>query len=103
MAKQKSEKELSNHQCQKCGFTYDEKSGTETQAEQSSAARSGIRSAREIKAGTKFDELPASWKCPGCGSQKSKFKPIEDPLEEAIGLLGKYYEGTPKREFEHED
>ncbi|MBI2041139.1 MAG: rubredoxin [DPANN group archaeon] len=77
-----------NYQCQKCGFTYDPAAGLEDAG---------------IQKGTAFDDIKASWKCPGCGNPKSKFKEITNPLEDAIDIIGKYYEGTPKRGFEHED
>ena len=77
-----------NYQCPKCGFTYDPESGL---------ADAGI------KKGTPFEEVKQTWKCPGCGNPKSKFNEIEDPIEAALKEMGKYYEGAPKRIFEHED
>ena len=46
--------------CPKCGYAHDE------------------------SAGTKFDDLPADWKCPKCKTAKSKFKPLVDP--ESTGI-----------------
>ncbi len=30
-----------------------------------------------INPGTAFENLPASWTCPGCGAAKSDFAPVE--------------------------
>ena len=77
-----------NYQCPKCGFTYDPESGLEDAG---------------IKKGTAFEDIKQTWKCPGCGNPKSKFTEIEAPIEAALKEMGKYYEGAPKRKFEHED
>ncbi len=80
--------DIYNYQCARCGFTYDPRVGLPD---------------KSVKAGTPFDELKQGWKCPGCSGPKEKFRKIAEPLEEAINILGKYYEGAPKRLFEHED
>ena len=43
------------YRCNVCGYEYDE------QAE-----------------GTPFDQLPDTWKCPGCNAPKSAFEPVSE-------------------------
>jgi len=53
---------MSKWKCSVCGYIYDEEIGD---------PNSGI------PAGTKFEDLPESWKCPVCGAEKSQFEKIE--------------------------
>lgn len=48
--------------CTVCGFIYDEAKGT-----------------RGIAPGTRWEELPADWKCPLCGAPKSDFREVGAP------------------------
>jgi len=49
---------MKRYVCQICGFVYDEALGVPEQG---------------IAAGTKWDDIPEDWECPGCGSPKSAF------------------------------
>jgi flavin reductase (DIM6/NTAB) family NADH-FMN oxidoreductase RutF/rubredoxin len=49
------------YKCPACGYIYDEEKGDE---------------ANGIKAGTKFENLPAGWVCPVCGTPKDDFYEI---------------------------
>lgn len=49
-------------QCFFCGFIYDEAVGMPEEG---------------IKAGTRWEDIPADWACPGCGAAKSGFTMIE--------------------------
>ncbi len=54
------------YQCQitNCGFVYDpEKKNRKT----------------KTPLGTKFETLPANWKCPVCGASKDKYRPVAGP------------------------
>jgi rubredoxin len=53
-------------QCQtaNCGYIYDPAHGD----------RKG-----KIPKGTRFEDLPADWKCPCCGVSKAMFKPLAGP------------------------
>ena len=51
--------QMDKYTCSVCGYTYDTEKGD---------SESGI------KAGTKFEDLPADWTCPVCGADKSKFE-----------------------------
>lgn len=53
---------LRKWQCAQCGFTYDEALGDE---------------ASGIPPGTRWADIPDTWQCPDCGSQKSDFQMIE--------------------------
>lgn len=46
--------------CSVCGYVYDPNIGDE---------------AHDIKAGTKFEDLPEDWRCPRCKQPKNKFNP----------------------------
>lgn len=46
------------HTCIICGFVYDEDKGIPTKG---------------IEPGTKWDDIPEDFKCPLCGTPKSKF------------------------------
>jgi rubredoxin len=45
-----------------CGYVYKPDNGD---------SRSNISS------GTRFEELPATWKCPVCGTAKNLFRPVK--------------------------
>ena len=49
---------MTKYVCTICGYTYDSEKGA------------GFT----IKAGTEFDAIPDTWKCPTCGAPKSQFK-----------------------------
>jgi rubredoxin len=53
-------------QCQtvNCGYIYDPEKGD----------RKG-----KIPKGTRFEDLPESWKCPICGGTKKCFRPLAGP------------------------
>ena len=53
---------LRKWQCFFCGYIYDEATGD---------------AAEGIAAGTRWDDLPQDWVCPGCGAQKSDFAMME--------------------------
>ena len=50
---------MDKYVCSMCGYIYDPKHGD---------MDSGIAP------GTRFEDLPDNWKCPGCGASKDKFK-----------------------------
>jgi rubredoxin len=56
-------------ECQICGYIYDPKRGVLAQG---------------INRGVPFQKLPASFNCPGCGSDKDLFAAIEEPLENGV-------------------
>lgn len=47
--------------CISCGYVYDPAEGDPTAG---------------ILAGTRFDDLPESWRCPMCYAAKSQFDPL---------------------------
>jgi rubredoxin len=47
------------YKCKLCGYIYDPYVGE-------------LRS--KIEAGTEFEDLPQSWKCPSCGAAKKRSK-----------------------------
>ena len=47
--------------CESCGFVYDPAEGDPDGG---------------ITPGTRFDEIPDSWRCPVCGVRKSDFVPL---------------------------
>jgi rubredoxin len=49
------------HRCKVCGYIYDQEMGDPAQ---------------EIEAGTSFDDLPPTWRCPICGVGKDDFLEI---------------------------
>jgi rubredoxin len=57
----KSEKVTTNarYVCSVCGYVYDPAKGDPDNG---------------IAPGTRFDDIPDSWKCPVCGAAKSKFE-----------------------------
>ena len=60
----REEKDMTVDQCQmaSCGYMYMPAKGD----------RKG-----KIPAGTPFNELPDTWKCPLCGATKTAFKPLD--------------------------
>lgn len=53
---------MSKWQCVVCGFIYDEAAGLPE---------------ANIPPGTRWDEIPADWLCPDCGTGKQDFEMIE--------------------------
>jgi rubredoxin len=56
---------LDRHECEACGYIYEPAKGDDR---------------RQVAAGTPFEEVPASWRCPVCGATKPRFR--------NIGVLG---------------
>ena len=54
-------KKPKKYKCKKCTYVYDPEVGD---------PRHGI------PAGTSFEDLPPTWKCPVCGAPKSEFEKI---------------------------
>lgn len=50
---------MDKYVCSMCGYIYDPEKGDPDGG---------------IKSGTKFEDLPGDWTCPGCGATKDKFK-----------------------------
>ena len=48
--------------CSNCGFIYDEAAG---------------RPEEGIAPGTRWDDVPAAWVCPDCGTGKADFEMVE--------------------------
>lgn len=57
---------MQRYECRSCGYTYEPIKGDQQ---------------GKIAAGTPFEELPATWKCPVCSTPSSRF--------EAVGVKGK--------------
>lgn len=58
---------LDQYECAACGYVYQPTKGDNTS---------------NIAAGTAFEELPDSWRCPVCGARKQRFSnlgPIGNP------------------------
>ena len=53
---------MDKYRCSVCGTIYDPAKGTP---------------ARNIPPGTPFEDLPANWQCPVCGSSKDKLAKME--------------------------
>ena len=49
---------MSKYECNICGYIYDTNKGDPD---------------RDISPGTRFDDLPDTWKCPVCGAEKREF------------------------------
>ena len=58
---------MKKYVCDLCGYVYDPSAGD----------------GAGIKAGTPFEDVPASWVCPLCGAKKEVFYLVEnvEPLE----------------------
>ena len=52
---------LDRHECQACGYIYEPTKGDDQ---------------RQVPAGTVFEALPKSWRCPVCGAPQAKFSNI---------------------------
>ena len=55
----KTVEKTSKYTCSVCGYVYDPEKGDPD---------------ANIKAGTKFEDLPDDWTCPVCGADKSNFE-----------------------------
>ncbi|MCM1292076.1 MAG: rubredoxin [Bacteroides sp.] len=53
---------MDKYKCTVCGYIYDPAKGDPKHG---------------IAPGTAFEDLPATWVCPGCGAPKSKFVKID--------------------------
>lgn len=53
---------MSVYKCKICGYVFDE---------------DNIEEGLNIPVGTKFEDLPASFKCPKCGMAKAMFEKID--------------------------
>ena len=56
------EREVKTYMCLICGFIYSEAAG---------------RPDEGIPPGTKWEDVPLSWRCPDCGSGKEDFEMVE--------------------------
>lgn len=54
--------DMKTYMCLICGYLYDEEEGD---------LESGI------PAGTRWDDVPLSWRCPDCGAGKEDFEMVE--------------------------
>ena len=55
--------DMAKYKCMMCGYVYDEAKGDPDNG---------------IPAGTKWEDLPASYACPVCASPKGQFKKVEE-------------------------
>ena len=53
---------MKKYMCLICGWIYDEETGWPED---------------NIKAGTKWDDVPMNWTCPECGARKDDFEMVE--------------------------
>jgi len=53
---------MKKYKCSVCGYIYDPAVGD-------------VRAA--VRPGTPFEKLADDWVCPNCGSEKTKFQPLE--------------------------
>jgi len=53
---------MKTYMCLICGYVYDEKRGDPEAG---------------IPPGTRWDDIPLSWRCPDCGAGKEDFEMIE--------------------------
>jgi len=53
---------MKNFQCSVCGFLYEEEKGLPLEG---------------IPAGTLWQNVPADWTCPECGTSKADFEMVE--------------------------
>jgi rubredoxin len=61
-AQDKKIRPVKTYMCLICGFIYDEAKG---------------RPEEGIPPGTKWEDIPLSWRCPDCGSGKEDFEMVE--------------------------
>jgi len=52
---------LDSYECRACGYVYEPAKGDDR---------------GQIQAGTAFDQLPATWRCPVCGARKTTFQNV---------------------------
>ncbi|KZX12365.1 rubredoxin [Methanobrevibacter curvatus] len=52
---------MAKFKCKVCGYVYDEDNGEKR---------------RDLAAGTKWDDVPDTFKCPSCGAPKKSFVAI---------------------------
>jgi rubredoxin len=57
-----AEETMKSYMCVVCGFVYEEEKGLPEDG---------------IPAGTKWEDVPETWKCPECGASKEEFEMIE--------------------------
>jgi len=57
---------MRKYRCVECGHVYDEALGDP---------------ATGIPPGTRWEDVPADWTCPDCGSPKSDFEPVPEPAD----------------------
>lgn len=50
------------YMCLLCGYVYDEERGCEEEG---------------IPAGTRWEDIPLTWRCPECGAMKEDFEMVE--------------------------
>jgi len=62
MSSESIELNMKTYQCIVCGFIYNEVAGLPEEG---------------VAPGTKWDDIPADWKCPDCGVAKSDFEMVE--------------------------
>ncbi|HEY8520934.1 MAG TPA: rubredoxin [Gammaproteobacteria bacterium] len=55
---------MKKYMCLICGFVYSEADGLPEEG---------------IPPGTKWEDIPLSWRCPDCGSGKEDFEMVEIP------------------------
>ena len=53
---------MKTYMCVICGYVYEEEKGDEIAG---------------IAAGTRWDDVPLSWRCPDCGAGKEDFEMVE--------------------------
>ncbi len=56
-----AEQAPNSYECRSCGYVYEPSKGDGN---------------RNVSAGTRFENLPADWRCPVCGARKSQFENI---------------------------
>ena len=54
--------EMKKYMCLICGFMYEEAAGLPEEG---------------IEPGTRWDDIPLSWRCPDCGAGKEDFEMVE--------------------------
>lgn len=53
---------MAKYVCNVCGYIYDEDLGDPD---------------NNVKAGTKFEDVPSDWVCPLCSVDKTNFEPVD--------------------------